>query len=221
MNVNTVLKKKPAKRVVKSRQRMTQAERTALSDKRMFETALVLVREHGTPNTTLKEIGERAGYSRGLASSRFGSKEQFFYELVGEMHDRWEAEFKATRGRRRGIDAIQANFESTIDFLTRDTDYIRSMYLLYYESVGSNALIRHRLADYHHAHLKALLRWLSEAIEDGDVDAGTDIAEIATEYLAFYYGLVYLWLTDPDSIDFRIALSKYLRGVLQRIRVDR
>lgn len=220
MNVKALLSKKPLRKSVKQRQRMTQAERTALSDKRMFETALLLVREHGTPNTTLKEIGERAGYSRGLASSRFGSKEQFFYELVGEMHDRWQDEFKANRGRRRGLDAIKKNFESTKNFLTRDPDYLRSMYLLYYETIGSNALIRERLADYHGRHIKALCRWLTEGIKDGDVDPETDIAGLATEYLAFYYGLIYLWLTDSDSIDFERTLSAYFAGFLKRVFID-
>ena len=41
--------------------RMTQAERTALSDRLMFEAAIELINEHGTQKTTLKEISERAG----------------------------------------------------------------------------------------------------------------------------------------------------------------
>ena len=52
----------------------TQAERTALSDRRMLEAAIRLIIERGTAGTTLREIGERAGYSRGLASYRFGNK---------------------------------------------------------------------------------------------------------------------------------------------------
>ena len=43
----------------------TQAQRTALSDQRMFEVAIELVNERGTAKTTLKDIGEGAGYSRG------------------------------------------------------------------------------------------------------------------------------------------------------------
>ena len=37
--------------------RMTQAERSALSDKRMFDAAVELINERGTQKTTLKEIG--------------------------------------------------------------------------------------------------------------------------------------------------------------------
>ena len=44
--------------------RRTQAERTALSDQKMFEAAIKLFIEKGTQKTTLKEIGEMAGYSR-------------------------------------------------------------------------------------------------------------------------------------------------------------
>ena len=49
-----------------------QAERSALSDKLMFDAAVQLINERGTAKTTLKDIGEVAGYSRGLASYRFG-----------------------------------------------------------------------------------------------------------------------------------------------------
>ena len=39
----------------------TQAERTALSDQKMFEVAIELGNERGTAKTTLKDIGEGAG----------------------------------------------------------------------------------------------------------------------------------------------------------------
>ena len=63
----------------------TQAERTALSDQKMFEMAIELVNERGTAKTTLKDIGEGAGYSRGLASYRFGSKDGLWMELFARF----------------------------------------------------------------------------------------------------------------------------------------
>ena len=69
----------------------TQAERTALSDQRMFEVAIELVNERGTAKTTLKDIGEGAGYSRGLASYRFGSKDGLWMELFARFDDIWKA----------------------------------------------------------------------------------------------------------------------------------
>ena len=57
----------PKTRVRPRVSRRTQAERTALSDARMFDAAMQLIVEQGTHATTLKAVGERAGYSRGLA----------------------------------------------------------------------------------------------------------------------------------------------------------
>ena len=70
----------------------TQAQRTALSDQRMFEVAIELVNERGTAKTTLKDIGEGAGYSRGLASYRFGSKDGLWMELFARFDDIWKAQ---------------------------------------------------------------------------------------------------------------------------------
>jgi AcrR family transcriptional regulator len=41
--------------------RLTQAERTALSDTRMFNAAMQLISEQGANRTTLKDICEQAG----------------------------------------------------------------------------------------------------------------------------------------------------------------
>jgi AcrR family transcriptional regulator len=54
---------------------LTQAERTALSDSAMLEAAMDLVLEYGTDRTTLAMIGEKAGYSRGLATPLAGIPE--------------------------------------------------------------------------------------------------------------------------------------------------
>ena len=64
-----------------------QAERSAQSDKKMFEAAIELINERGTAKTTLKDIGEHAGYSRGLASYRFGSKDGLWMELFDKFDD--------------------------------------------------------------------------------------------------------------------------------------
>ena len=58
--------------------RLTQAERTEISDQRMFDATVQLVVEHGPAGTSLKDVGVLAGYSRGLASHRFGSKDKLF-----------------------------------------------------------------------------------------------------------------------------------------------
>ena len=62
--------------------RRSHAERTDLSDRRMLEAAVQLICDRGPDRTTLKDVGEKAGYSRGLAGYRFGSKPGLFEFVV-------------------------------------------------------------------------------------------------------------------------------------------
>jgi AcrR family transcriptional regulator len=52
--------------------RLTQAERRARSERSLLDAAEQLFAEKGSHRTSLAEIGERAGYSRGLVGERFG-----------------------------------------------------------------------------------------------------------------------------------------------------
>ena len=62
--------------------RLTQADRSALSERRTLEAAVELMGERGFEKTTLAAIGEAAGYSRGLATHLFGSKADLFAEVI-------------------------------------------------------------------------------------------------------------------------------------------
>ena len=52
--------------------RRTQAERRAESDDRLLEAAAAIIAEEGYMAATLERVGERAGFSRGLASRKYG-----------------------------------------------------------------------------------------------------------------------------------------------------
>ena len=86
--------RKPAKRGPKAqarggkkRPRRTQHERTAESTQRLTDAAIALIAEKGFNNTTLAEIGERAGYSRSMVQFRFGTKEGFLESLLREEYE--------------------------------------------------------------------------------------------------------------------------------------
>ena len=96
--------------------RMTQAERTALSDQRMFDATIALINERGSEKTTLKNIGQLAGYSRGMASYRFGSKQGLMLELFARFDDRWKAHLSSYIEDRIGISAVLAAADAREQF---------------------------------------------------------------------------------------------------------
>ncbi|MEM8942663.1 MAG: helix-turn-helix domain-containing protein, partial [Pseudomonadota bacterium] len=97
-----------------------QAQRSALSDAKMLEAAITLVNERGTAKTTLKEIGEVAGYSRGLASYRFGSKDGLWMELFARFDDIWKSHLREYLQGKVGLEEIRLAMRAQRDFFHRE-----------------------------------------------------------------------------------------------------
>lgn len=191
--------------------RMTQAERTALSDRLMFDAAVQLINERGTRKTTLKEIGELAGYSRGLANYRFGSKDGLMLELFERFDDRWKDHLGGYLGDATGLHAVRQAARALRDFLGTESSYMRAMYLLWYESLGHDSAMRLRLAEHHDVYREDARRWIEQGIESGEIKPAIDASQFAVQYCAFIFGLVYQWLVSPDVLDLDVVFDHYIR----------
>src|SRR5690349_12121056 len=62
-------------------ERRSQAERRSEAERALLKAAVRIVAQHGLERFTLADVGEAAGYSRGLPAHYFGSKEG----LVGAL----------------------------------------------------------------------------------------------------------------------------------------
>ena len=127
------------------RRRLTQAERTALSDTRMFNAAMQLISERGAHRTTLKDICEQAGYSRGLANYRFGSKEAFLQELLRHFNAAWVDQLQAYTQGHTGLEALLRAIDALEHFLSEHHRYMRGGYIVWYESIGGDNEVRAQL----------------------------------------------------------------------------
>lgn len=211
IGVNGVGREAPARR------RMTQSERTAMSDERMFKAARELLVERGTHNTTLKEIGERAGYSRGLASNRFGSKEKLFSQMVQDFNRRWAEELASFVGDRRGLPAIMGAFSAVEHFLISNSDEMKSLYILWFESMTSHDEVRQMLASSHKTYRRDVQRWVRQGIEDGTIRPAIDPASYAVEFAALIFGLIYQWLVNSSAISIHAVFQHYRRSTLETL----
>lgn len=179
----------------------------------MFDAAIHLIIERGTQGTTLKEIGEIAGYSRGLAHSRFGSKEGFLLELFARFDVRWKDHLNAHVGDKVGIAAVKAAARALRDFLKLESDYLRGMYILWYESLGRASEIRNRLAEHHRIYRADATRWVRRGIATGEIARDVNAEQFAAEFCAFMFGTVYQWLVDADALDLDALFRDYERNV--------
>lgn len=199
----------------RARRRLTQAERSALSDTRMFNAAMQLISVQGANRTTLKEICETAGYSRGLATYRFGSKDNFLQELLKHFNHAWVDQLRTYTEDKQGFHAFMAAIDALEHFLTEYHRYMRGGYTIWYESIGGDNAIRRQLGRNHLQYRSDVEQWLREGISDGNVRADVDVANFAVLYLTFVSGTIYQWLVAPEVVDLASAFE-YFRGVARR-----
>lgn len=198
--------------------RKTQAERTALSDQLMFDSAIALINERGTQKTTLKDIGEKAGYSRGLANYRFGSKDGLMQELFSRFDERWKDHLASYVEGRTGISAVNAAVDALRDFLNRESDYMRAMYLLWYECLGHESEMRNRLADHHDVYREDARKWIEAGIAAGEIRANVNAEQYAAQYCAFMFGIIYQWLVNASAIDLDSIFDDYQANTIALLK---
>ena len=178
-----------------------------------------LIVECGTHNTTLKDIGERAGYSRGLAGNRFGSKEALFNQMVRDFNVKWAIELRRFVGSNVGLAALEGALEAVEHFLLNHTIKMQAMYILWYESISSYEIVRRRLAANHLAYRRDTERWIRQGIEAGAVRPSIDPACFAVEFNSFIFGIVYQWLANDSAINLHTVFQHYRRSTIERLSV--
>jgi AcrR family transcriptional regulator len=199
---------------------LTQAERTALSDKAMLEAAMALVLEHGTDRATLAMIGEKAGYSRGLASYRFGSKGGLYDALCKSISRHWLEYLKQGVGDKTGIDAMCAALDTIYKFEQESPEEARALQILYSGAASPSAEFQETAVGIRRRQKSDVAEWVWQGQKAGQVRSDVDPDEVAAQYVAYISGMTYLWLMSPETFDFSVAnevMKRHLRDSLAAV----
>jgi len=195
---------------LKDNRRLTQAERTEISDAKMLNAAVELIVEHGSAGTSLKEVGLKAGYSRGLAGERFGSKDRMFAFVLRQVGDEWLGHLKkATRGIT-GVEAIHHALDEHYRFCVEAPDHVRTFYTLWFESVNVGSELKQIIGNIHNRRHQDVVHWI---VTDDSIPESVkeDADAIAAQFCASVIGIVYYWLANPDDIEETRKLHENLK----------
>ena len=187
--------------------RRTQVERTELSDQLMLDAAMALILDIGTQATTLKEIGVNAGFSRGLAHSRFGSKDALFIRLSDRCRTRWLETLQTAQEGKIGLDILLSRLDAIIDFAESRPEDAKTMYILWFEAVGTPSEINESLARFH----RQAREDIKTLVQESGLISGDNSKRLAERYAAQFcgtiFGLCYQWLVCEESIDLKANLD--------------
>jgi AcrR family transcriptional regulator len=183
----------------------------------MLDAAIELVLENGTEKTTLAMIGEKAGYSRGLATYRFGSKAGLYDTLCKSIGRSWLEYLKRGVEGKTGIDAMCAALDTVYQWVTDSPKAARVLQILHCGSASPGSEFQETSIGIHRRQLSDVVEWVRDGISSGQVRSDVDADAIAAEYVAYTSGMSYLWLLSAETFDFENAnkaMKHYLRTTL-------
>lgn len=178
--------------------KLRQAERTELSDQRMLDTAIQIILQRGIAGLRLTDVGLQAGYSRGLATMRFGTMVGLLRRVAERLHQRWLEELTKAVGKKVGLAAVYAAIDTQSRWLKGPAQDIRVQYLIFFHSMDPNAEYRLDVGRVVAGQRRDLARWIRDAIETGEVSDALDPDMEAAYMLSCMIGIIYQTLMNPD-----------------------
>jgi AcrR family transcriptional regulator len=196
------------------RARRSHTERRDEAERRLYDAALTLVAERGLERVTLTEVGEAAGYSRGLPAHYFGSKAGMVVALAERVVEDFGRGLARLERRPPGLARLMALVRFYLDSARRDPVRARALQVLLGEGLG-NPLIRAPIARLNARSVEAIGAYLAAAVAAGEARADLDVTAQAELILATMRGAVGLWLAAPGEVDLA-RLGEALAQSLER-----
>lgn len=179
----------------------------------MLAAAVKLIERQGSSRTTLAQIGELSGYSYGLVSHRFGSKEALVRAVTREAQASFARHEMADADSHHGLEAVLILVERYLRAVVARSR--NALYVLIGEALGAMPEIRREIsaAD---ANFRAGVREsIVQGIALGEVRADADADAQAAMIVATLRGLAIQHLIDASAFDLD-ALCRELRASLTR-----
>jgi len=197
--------------------RRTQRERVAESTSRLIAAAIELIAEKGFSNTSIAEIGERAGYSRSMVQSRYGTKEMLLESLLREEYESRLLDATPTAGT--GLEQVLAQVERLHDEVVANPELMRGFYALCFESIGPVPSLRSWITDWLDRYEAATEEAIEAGVADGSIRTDIDIRSEAQAFIASGLGYAFRWMVAP-TIDYEALLRQWRNEVRAHLQKE-
>lgn len=157
-----------------SRARRTQKERREEAARRIMDSAMALVCEKGIAGLTLADVGEHAGYSRGLAAHHYGHKEGLLVALVEQIGVDVRAARRTVADWRPGLDTVVGIVGFYVGRNPAHDTTLRALHVLLSERVTSTGPVAHALELLNAESVSIVEAHIRRGIEEGSIRADID-----------------------------------------------
>ncbi len=192
--------------------RRTQIERRTAAEDGLLDAAAELFAERGVTETSMAQIGERAGYSRGLANHHFGSKST----LVERLAHRVQAEFADSLTISETDNALDAVLRIVGTYLN-DSEALssgpRALFVMWGATFPAQSSVV-GIAEADERTRATLAMWIERGQVDGSVSGDVQPVAFSAALIGMLRGVIAQHLTDPSALDLPAVRAECQRFVL-------
>ena len=193
-------------------ERRSQADRRSEAEAALLKAAVRIVAERGLERLTLADVGEAAGYSRGLPAHYFGSKEGLIGALARHIvHDFGRHLVRAER-HAPGFARLLGMAAFYFDGAARDPMSTRALFAVLGEAF-TNETLRKEIAELNARSVASIAADIKAGISAGEIRKGLNAKAEAALILGGLRGASAQWLNDPDTIDLKALRTAFLAGL--------
>lgn len=196
--------------------RLTQAERRDRSERELLGAAIRVVAGQGVSAATFDAIGREAGFSRGLVTQRFGSKDGLIRTLITHLHE-WQADSldDAQVSDMDGLTALCAFVQLHCDTMHSSAE-ADTYFMLLAAAVADRLETREAFRESHEIERVLIRGFIERGQARGHIRAGIDADAEALLAGCALLGMRMQALTDPafDAAPVRDTLIASLKARL-------
>jgi AcrR family transcriptional regulator len=193
--------------------RRTQQERREHTERKLVAAATALIAEHGSGAITLAEVGKAAGYSRGIVSHHFGSRENLLRAVMRDA----QAFDLPDPGESAGAwlaDTVRAYLEN----VTHQRPAARAFLQMWGEAIANHPVLMPLYAEQDARFRRLLADKVREGIRDGSVRADVDPEAIAVSLLGLLRGIALQLISTPPPARIKAIVAEAEHAVRRALR---
>ena len=200
-----------------SESRRTQEERRTDAEQRLLTAAAELIAEAGPSGVTLANIGERAGYSRGLATHHFGSKGAMMQRLVDSVTSGFRQEVFVESASDSVLDEALGLVRAYFRELAQPRPANRARLVLWADAVAAGAPdVRAAMLESDRSFRDELAKRIERGVSSGEFPKPVNASAAATVIIGMLRGVALQSMLD-DELDLDACRMEIEQVLTKRI----
>ncbi|MEV5716251.1 TetR/AcrR family transcriptional regulator [Amycolatopsis mediterranei] len=188
--------------------RRTQEQRRAETERRVVDAAMALIARSGSRAVTLAEVGEAAGYSRGIVYHHFGSRERLLEAVVDEAQ-----RFDVPTYQGDGLDYLVRIVEAYLRNVVRRTPSARAFLQLWGEAIAADPVLAPLFARRDADFRQLLADVVRQGVADGSIRPDANPAAAAVLVVALVRGTGLQLIAQPPVRNVPALIREATRSV--------